>query len=659
MATTAFSMILPPPMAGGGVSLAELFGPATPRGLSVGAIDAFITGRETASLAEAGNVTPADLLRAARALRDLEPASHAGRELIRTSYLEALEVLAGDEEAHPILSHVRGTLRLDDLPADSLLKKAYAGLSHEARNGLYLLLVDGGVAADDLAEFLLNPDLGHVSGGADRILRTVEMLYHLRVENYAAAFKPTHNDGKFFEDTSRIRSLLAEYDLAVRIASRTDATRLQMDPHLDVDWNDLNDAEKAFLRDHVVRNLSPRLRRDFHHQVGANADLAVKCPRGVRLVELKTYHGGRYRPERQEEARILLQILRYGLAVRRYGLQGVEFVIQSERVCNSFLRKIFSAFEATGVPYLLRHESAGSIRTWSKQLHCPEFPRDKPQRRLRPLPVLPGEAALPPEPEAGVERVAATASRPAPESLPWTREIRKFLEKSWPRDPGSRISFKRDRAENFIEAAQHVLRQPQHAALVEGLQEAIDAWAHRGQRARALEALEDFRHALGVQGNTPSREILARLVRLAALATGVRSGASEDDAGLDRALAFAKGSMELGLGVTADVLESDLKSLEDLTTEGNDPKDLLVELEALPIEGEYFQQWTLPEVLRSVRRLSELQWNEPLIARLEAAIARRDALKVKLERAVYKPSIDQLFAGYRRLLRRRRGQGSS
>ncbi|HEX5035723.1 MAG TPA: hypothetical protein VFX30_01005 [bacterium] len=658
MATTSFPMILPPPMAGGAVSLAELFGPATPRGLSVGAIDAFITGRETASLAEAGSVTPADLIRAARALRDLEPAAHAGRELIRTSYLEALEVLAGDEEAHPILSHVRDALRLDGLPADSLLKKAYAGLSHEARNGLYLLLVDGGVAADDLAEFLLNPDLEHVSGGADRILRTVEMLYHLRVENYAAAFKPTRNDGKFFEDASRIRSLLAEYDLAVRIASRTDATRLQMDPHLDVDWNGLNVAEKAFLRDHVVRNLSPRLRRDFHNQVGANADLAVKCPRGVRLVELKTYHGGRYRPERQEEARILLQILRYGLAVRRYGLQGVEFVVQSERVCNAFLRKILSAFEATGVPYLVRHESAGSIRTWSKQLHCPEFPRDKPQRRLRPLPVLPGEAAAP-APETGAERIAATSSRPSPESLPWTREIRKFLEKSWPRDPGARVSFKRDHAENFIEAAQNALRQPQHAALVEGLQEAIDAWAHRGQRTSALAALEDFRHALGVQGNTPSREILARLVRLAALATGDRSSAPEDDAVLDRALAFAKGSMELGLGVTADVLESDLKSLEELTTEGNDPKDLLVELAALPIEGEYFQQWTLPEVLRSVRRLSGLKWNEPLIARLEAAIARRDALKVKLERAVYKPSIDQLFAGYRRLLRHRRGQGSS
>jgi hypothetical protein len=158
-----------------------------------------------------------------------------------------------------------------------------------------------------------------------------------------------------------------------------------------LDWADLKDEEKKFLSQHVRPHLGDLLRYGYRTQQVAKVDLVVAHEKGRRVVEIKSYRGQVYRLDSETEAKTLLQVFRYALAVRKYGLEGIEYLIEAPKIDPKFEIKLLQALQVTGIPFEFRHEN-GTTKVVGRHQLDPLGPMEMlPDQRTRPLPPLPSQ----------------------------------------------------------------------------------------------------------------------------------------------------------------------------------------------------------------------------------------------------------------------------
>lgn len=607
--------------------------------LPVAAIDDLVRNEGLVPLTEKARLTPGDLQKATTLLRNLQAETHPAQ----MSYLERLETLTQGPEPAYVRRYLERHLVLRETS-----EPVYAALSDEAREALYILMARGNVPGPYLENFLANPAVRELSGEHEQILQMVQHLDNLRVENVQSAFLPTVNDGKLiFGESNRVHAVSTELKQGFWMALNTDATRVVLDAVVPIDWSQLRPDETRFLRERVHPDLDDTLRLSYLTHLDAKTDALVLRRNGGRLVEIKSSRASEFRPDDHATAKDLLQIFRYALAVRRWRLQGIEYIIDAPDVSPRFLGALTETLELTKVPYLLRVINHRE-RVTRKGLDYPVLHRRPPVRRTRPLPwPVESNGGDAPKSEPGKkssDRPKKTSDRPARTEIPWTPEMRAVLDRVWPKGEGGvavpALSIKQRTVEDFVEQAQNLLRRPHRPELLANLRKVVEETRNASLRD-ALEAdLEEIRRLYATQGETLSRDALKRLVRFAATATA-KSPSSPPSEGSERTalksfLRRFRGEVETNLRIHSDLWETELHNLNDLLRSDppTTPDDRVAYrnmLEEWSPDAPYLRQWSIREIAGGLALALDIPFPEDLRGRLTANLAMYDDLHARLE----------------------------
>lgn len=659
--------------------LPDLFGGAAVReGVPLATIDSLLARRGVSSLADQASVERKTLRQAQRFLEELDVHDSPERSAAVGYYKSALTRLNQKPTASEVKAYVQervlrpeATAHIADPVIMMQLSKTYEELSCEAINALYLLLTSELVPSQHIQNFLLNPELDRIDSSRREILEMISLLYHYGVENYGAAFIPTANDPKFMGQRTRLYSLISEFQYAQWLAARTDATRVQLDQSFRVDWIDLTEADRNFLTTHVDPHLELHVRYRYETHRDTKVDIVVDRPQGQRIVELKNYRRRAMYISGEKAAKVLLQVFRYALAVRRHHLEGMEFVILADEPDRSFIQLLHEALKTTNVPYRLRvlNHRENAV---ADGLDYPVIERKVSQKRKRPLPALPGsetafdEAAaketdlaetpqVPNESPVSSDDAAEPASESPPKissslppersqqkdaSLPWTDAMRAFLDQMIPYFSVKRVPEMRA----FVHVARTELRHYHQVQIVENI-EAYLSSSHVKEEEAIRSLLNRF---MARSANTLTTGRISLLIRIAALVTGDIDNTKEDtSAGLSRELQLlynSAPSLEKTIEDYTEEVEATLEVTRTLLNEAStieDLDDLRDEVIFFDPDKSYLsEKWNLRHILAAQRATygkqvnhhrHTLLWDKKLIKRLDQAIADYDVIIREIE----------------------------
>ncbi len=386
------------------MSLQELFAPSLHDPAQIAAVDALLGNpSEDISLAQQRSVTTADIQRMATQLRSLVNTADTVQKLTINSYAAQLHALterpSNTRMEQYVLKQLERVTHNRGKTGRREFRKILAildDLSTRAHIAIYVLMVDGEVSYRYMADFLLNPVHKDRLGRVEFILETALELFNYRIENYGSSFIPDDRDEKYLGDVSRVRSTIMEQTEALWQAQRTDATHIRLDHQYIYDWETLTENESVYLRNGVIRELDLERRYTYRNHNQIRVDVAVSVGDRDRAIELKFDQSNYMHPHGEQEAKILLQAVRYGLALRYNDLERIQYKIRACSVAQSFLDKLKAAFEAGETPHdikILNRRPRPRRASRSRHRTVPH----RPSRRLTPLHEIRG---LPPIPVA-------------------------------------------------------------------------------------------------------------------------------------------------------------------------------------------------------------------------------------------------------------------
>ena len=489
-------------------------------GIPVSRIDGYLRANEM----QRRLIVPPTLEEFAAARASLEarlPEAEASEAASIRAFLRSMDDALREPSAEELRAFNRAALP----ELDGTAARRFQDLSEQAQRGLYLLaLALPAAQRGNLSSFLSSPEVARLSGGAEEVLRGVALLHDLGVRGYEQGFLPVPGNAKFLgTEENALQGANGEYLEALRTGADPAVDRVWMGTSLRIRWDRLPEEQRQII-EREIRPLFENRGYDYSRQQASEVDHVYRTIDGRRrLVEVKVSRRSNYAPGTEEIGKVVLQVFRHALLVRQHGMEGLEYRITAPSVNPRWISRLQDILNYTGVPWVLtvRETASGRTRVLENGMEALRGDGAISARPLRPIPALPGSAAVEASTNDAIEAQVRSEE-------PWSEAMIDFLNRGL--EGQNRIPHRFNREESMARLIDQ-LRALQQRRLADSIQDFLMGPAVALPESRVRRLRELHTQIRITQGETMSRSRVGLFFEIAALATGERLTAEEAAAG--------------------------------------------------------------------------------------------------------------------------------